>query len=71
MVVWYSFKDWQKENGQSKIVELPEYPDGRPGSLYLVFHSNTEFELKSTIYAPGHPRWPGRQVEPIVEGLGK
>ena len=69
MVVWYSSKDWKKENGQTKVLELPEYPDGRPGSLYLVFHSETELELMSTIFAPGHPRWPGRQVEPIVEGL--
>lgn len=69
MVVWHSNKDWQPESGVRQVVELPEYPDGRPGSIYLIFHSETEFELLSTIYAPGHPRWPGKQIELVIEGL--
>lgn len=69
MVVWYSHKNWQPENGTKTIVELPEYPNGEPGSLYLIFHGEDEFELLSSIYGPGHPRWPGKQVEPVIEGL--
>lgn len=69
MIVWYSHQDHQPQNGVSKVVELPEYRDGEGGSLYLIFHSETEFELLSTIYAPGHPRWPGKHVVPVIEGL--
>lgn len=69
MVVWYSFKDWQNENGQTKIVELPEYPDGRPGALFLVFHGQAEFELYSSVFGPRHPRWPGRRIEPVLEDV--
>ncbi len=69
MNVHYRFGKWPKDKEETKIVELPEYPDGRPGSLYLVFHSESKFELLSSIYAPGHPRWPGKQVEAVTEGL--
>ncbi len=69
MIVWYSFKDWQKESGQTRIVELPEYPGGDAGRLYLVFHNETEFEIFSTVYGPRHPKWPGRRVEPVIEGV--
>lgn len=69
MVVWHSNKDWQPEYGIREIVELPEYPGGKAGDLYLVFHSETEFELLSSNFSPGHPRWPGKQVEPVIEGL--
>lgn len=69
MNVTYRFGKWPEGKEVMKVVELPEYPDGRPGSLYLIFHSETEFELMSTIFAPGHPRWPGRQIEPVDEGL--
>lgn len=69
MNVHYRFGKWPEGKEEMKVVELPEYPDGRPGSLYLIFHSENEFELLSSIYAPGHPRWPGKQVEPVIEGL--
>ncbi len=71
MLVWYSNKNWQPENGVVKVVDLPEYPDGRPGSLYLMLHSESELELLSSIYAPGHPLWPGKQVEPVAEWLNQ
>ncbi len=67
MIVWYSFKGREQETGQTRIVELPEYPDGDAGSLYLVFHSETEFELFSTMYGPRHPKWPGKRVEPVIQ----
>lgn len=69
MNVTYRFGKWPAGKEEKKVVELPEYPDGEGGSIYLIFHSETEFELLSTIYAPGHPRWPGKQVEPVIEGL--
>ena len=71
MNVHYRFGKWPKEREEIKVVELPEYPDGRPGSLYIVFHSENEFELLSSIYAPGHPHWPGKQVEPVAEWLNQ
>lgn len=71
MIVNYRFGKWAERKEETKVVELPEYPDGKPGSLYLVFHSETSFELISTVFAPGHPRWPGKQVEPVIESLGK
>lgn len=69
MNVTYRFGKWPAGREEMRVVELPQYPDGRPGSLYLVIHSENEFELLSSIYAPGHPRWPGKQVEPVDEGL--
>lgn len=70
MIVKYRFgsrREGKKE--ETKVVELPEYPDRRVGDLYLVFHSETEFELFSSFYAPGHPRWPGKHVIPVDESL--
>lgn len=69
MIVWYSHKDWQPESGISKIVELPEYPDGDVGDLYLIFHSETDFELVCSRYSPTHAKWPGRRVEKIIHGV--
>lgn len=69
MIVRYHFGKWPKGKEKTKLVELPEYPDGRPGSLYLVFHSETELELMSTMFGPRHPRWPGRRIEPIMQGV--
>lgn len=69
MNVTYRFGKWPEGKEVMKVVELPEYPGGGAGELYLVFHSENEFELLSTNFAPGHPRWPGRQVEPVIEGL--
>jgi hypothetical protein len=69
MVVWHSNKDWQPENGTRKIVELPDYPDGDVGDLYLIFYSETDFELVCSRYSPTHVKWPGRRVEKIVHGV--
>jgi hypothetical protein len=71
MIVKYRFGRWPDGMEETKITELPEYPGGEAGDLYLVFHSTTEFELLSTNFAPGHPRWPGKQVEPVIKGLEK
>ncbi|PTD96559.1 DUF3304 domain-containing protein [Pseudothauera lacus] len=68
MNVSYRFGNWEKGREVLEVVELPVYPDG-VGHLYLIFHSEYEFELLSTSYEPGHPRWPGRKVEPTVDWL--
>lgn len=66
MIVKYRFGDWPEGKEETKVVELPPYPGGHAGSFYLVFHSEAEFELFSTMYGPRHPRWPGRRVEEIL-----
>ena len=68
MIVWYSSVNHQEGTGQTKIIELPEYPDGRPGALFLVFHKDAELELFSSMFGPRHPRWPGHRIEPVLEG---
>lgn len=60
MRVMYQFGDEPKEKWYTQIVELPPYPDGRGGNLKLSFFSDRTFELISTTYMPGHPRWPGK-----------
>ena len=69
MIVRYHFGKWPESKEVTRIVELPEYPGGKGGSLYLVFHSETDIELMSTMFGPRHPRWPGRRVEPMLEGV--
>lgn len=69
MIVRYRFGGWPKDKEETRIVELPEYPSGDASDLFLVFHSETEFELISSRYSPRHPRWPGRRVEPIMKGV--
>lgn len=68
MNVHYRFGKWPEGKEEMKVVELPEYPDGEAGDLYLVFHSETEFELVSSGYTPEHAKWPGKRVEPIIFG---
>lgn len=60
MTVWYSLKSWQKEDGQTRIIELPEYPGGNAGDLFLSFLPDNSIELVSANSAPGHPQWPGK-----------
>lgn len=68
MNIHYRFGKWPMDKEEMKVVELPEYPDGEAGDLYLVFYSETEFELVSSGYTPRHAKWPGKRVEPIVFG---
>ena len=63
MIVEYQFGDEPKEKWYTQIVELPPYPDGRGGHLKLSFFADRSFELISTTYIPGHPRWPGKMKD--------
>ncbi len=60
MLVKYNFGNWPRGLEKTKIVELPDYPDGRPGYLFVLVHSETDIEVLSSIYGPLHERWPGR-----------
>jgi hypothetical protein len=60
MIVKYHMVNWPKGKEETKVIELPEYPDGEPGGLYVLVHSETDVEVLSSIYAPHHERWPGR-----------
>ncbi len=68
MNIHYRFGKWSKGMEKMAVVELPEYPDGEAGELFLLFYSETEFELVSSGYSPRHAKWPGRRVEPILFG---
>ncbi len=60
MIVKYHMGNWPEGKEETKVIELPEYPDGEPGGLYVLVHSETDVEVLSSIYAPLHERWPGR-----------
>ena len=62
MRVMYQFGDEPKENWYTRIVELPPYPNGKGGNLWLSFFNDRSFELISSHYGPEDPdgNWPGR-----------
>lgn len=69
MNVTYRFGKWPEGKEEMKVLELPNYPDGDVGDLYLVFYSETDFELVCSRYSPTHIKWPGRRIEKIVHGV--
>lgn len=62
MIVEYQFGDEPKEKWYTQIVELPPYPDGEAGNIWLAFYADRSFELISSNYGPASPtgKWPGR-----------
>jgi hypothetical protein len=44
----------------TKVLEVPEYPDGQVGTLWALFYPHGVVEVVSSEFAPGHPKWPGR-----------
>lgn len=45
MRVMYQFGDEPKEKWYTRIVELPSYPNGKGGNLWLSFFNDRSFEL--------------------------
>jgi hypothetical protein len=60
--VKYRFSDWAADRFQVEIVDLPPYPEGKGGNLWLSFFPDRSFEALSSHYGPEDPggRWPGR-----------
>ena len=62
MMLEYQFGDEPKGKWYTRIVELPPYPDGEAGNIWLAFYADRSFELVSSNYGPASPtgKWPGR-----------
>jgi hypothetical protein len=58
---WVSNKDDDKlkEISESKVVEVPDYADGKPGELWVMRGAKGELSLVSSDYQPDHAKWPG------------
>ena len=65
MRVMYQFGDEPKEKWYTRIVELPPYPDGEAGNIWLAFYADRSFELISSNYGPASPtgKWPGKMKD--------
>jgi len=44
---------------ETRIVEVPQYVDGKPGELWVVRSGEGVISLVSSSYQPDHPKWPG------------
>jgi hypothetical protein len=56
----YTYGNEPNEKKHRKAIELPPYPDGIAGPLYISVLSEEEVEVISTMYGPGHDRWSGK-----------
>jgi hypothetical protein len=53
----------RNENKHRKTIELPPYPDGIAGPVYISILPEDEVEVISTMYGLGHPRWSGKMKQ--------
>lgn len=44
---------------ETHLVEVPRYPDGRPGELWVLRGPDGKVSLVSSDFQPDHPEWPG------------
>jgi hypothetical protein len=42
------------------VIEIPRYPDGKPGELWVLRTANGTMDIVSSDFQPDHPRWPGK-----------
>lgn len=53
------------ENGllevkETHLVEVPQYPDGKPGELWVLRTPDGKVAIVSSDFQPDHPNWPGK-----------
>lgn len=59
----YKYGNPPARRTHSKIIELPPYPDGVVGPLFISVLSEEEVEVISSIYGPGAEKWPGKMKQ--------
>lgn len=42
------------------VVEVPRYPDTKPGELWVLRAANGAMDIVSSDFQPDHPNWPGK-----------
>jgi hypothetical protein len=59
---WVSNKtdDRLQEVSETKIVEVPNYLNGKPGELWVLRGEKGDLSLISSDYQPDHVKWPGK-----------
>ena len=70
-IEWRTDSLWERdENGLfEKILEVPPYPDGIAGGLFVMFLPGGDVRVYSSNYDPGHPKWPDKLDFPYEECL--
>lgn len=48
------------EIASTHSVEVPRYPDGKPGELWVLRAADGSMDLVSSDFQPDHPKWPGK-----------
>ncbi|MES2347541.1 MAG: DUF3304 domain-containing protein [Pseudomonadota bacterium] len=59
---------WQKvkpdgslpEVSETKVVEVPQYLNGKAGELWVLRAADGQLSLVSSDFQPDHPKWPGK-----------
>ena len=44
----------------TQVIDLPRYPDGKPGELWVLRAANGTMDIVSSDVQPDHPKWPGK-----------
>lgn len=57
--------DRRPDNGllevkETQLVEVPHYPDGKPGELWVLRMPDGKVAVVSSDFQPDHPSWPGK-----------
>jgi hypothetical protein len=42
------------------VIEIPRYPDGKPGELWVLRADDGTMNIVSSDFQPDHPQWPGK-----------
>lgn len=46
--------------GSIHLVEVPRYPDGKPGELWVLRRADGTMDIVSSDFQPNDPQWPGQ-----------
>lgn len=56
----YAERSVEPEEWVSRVVEIPPYVDGRPGTLWTLIYPDHQVEVVVSAYGPTSAKWPGR-----------
>ena len=58
VIVEYQF--YPEKEVRRALVNVPPYPDGKPGDIWLIVHEDESPEAVVSKYGPSRPEWPGK-----------
>lgn len=64
VIVKYSF--YPDETWHEQLVDVPPYPEGIAGNIWLAMHEDGKAEAVVSHFGPTRPEWPGRIKGPPV-----